>query len=466
MKQIRTYMGYTYPLDPARIFSIADMDLSYALASTPVQWDAEKQIAATVISEWKNPSDHAFRFRIRPGLKWSNGTPVTSEHLKKSFLRAFRVYPDDLRAVIKMIVKMTATDDSYLDIELNVPANKSNFLGKLTEPQYGLLYIKDDGNIDLNITTGAFFVSSESAEELTLKKNPHWIFSKDGIADEVLIRKPKGIYDHEKVLLNDTWPNMAQTFSVLPQEVMSRYKSEGYSIWTRPIDKAYLLAASRSLAHDDLLGLLQYIDKHLDRKWFLEGLSGFTHTDQLLPYGYQLHDSHYKPKHQELALPTVFKKRPVHVLCPGAFASAPQIQHIRAFLKKITGLEPNLEIIPGYQGGPRRTKGDYDFYMGSMGLADPDPEGFMSYYLEGDAPVIPPGKNKFVERLDKARQEKDEAKRLESLREILMEAKDRGYILPLFHMSTVGLARPEIDLTQVPDTDESLTLSRIRFKKK
>src|SRR5271154_6197313 len=89
-KQVRTYMPYTYPVDPARVFIIADMDFTYALTSNLVQWDSKKQIAGAVASEWKAIDDHTFRFLIRPGLKWSNGERVTSTQIKSSFERIFK----------------------------------------------------------------------------------------------------------------------------------------------------------------------------------------------------------------------------------------------------------------------------------------------------------------------------------------------------------------------------------------
>jgi MarR-like DNA-binding transcriptional regulator SgrR of sgrS sRNA len=463
-KQVRTYMPYTYPIDPARIFIIADMDFTYALTSNLVQWDSKKQLGGAVASEWKTLDDHTFRFLIRPGLKWSNAEKVTGTQIKASFERAFKAYPQDLRGVIQLVKAIQCPDLNHVDFILKLPVKDANLFGKIVEPQYGISYIKPDGTVDLSVTLGAFYVATESAKEVVLKKNPLWFDFNEKVADEIVIRNPPKNFDHQRILLTDSWANLAQTYSLLPNEVRKGYENAHFSTWHHPVDRVYLFAASKSLAANGLQGLLQYLDRKLNRKTLTEDLSGFSLADQVLPYGYQLHDENFSPYKGPVELPDEFKKRPVKVLCPGSLPTARHVQNIKAALTEALGIEPELQCIPLEQSGARRVKGDYDFYMGTFGLADPDPEGFVSYYFEGDAPIIPPGSDGFVKRFDTLRKEKDEKVRLKGMRDLLSDAKNKGYILPLFHVSGIGLARPEIDLSHVPTTDESVTYSKIRFK--
>jgi MarR-like DNA-binding transcriptional regulator SgrR of sgrS sRNA len=463
-KQVRTYMPYTYPIDPARVFIIADMDFTYALTSNLIQWDSKKQIAGAVASEWKAIDDHTFRFLIRPGLKWSNGERVTSTQIKSSFERIFKAYPEDLRAVIQLVKTIHCPDLNHVDFVLKAPVKDSNLFGKIVEPQYGISYIKSDGTVDLSITVGAFFASTATDKEVVLKRNPYWFEFSDKVAEEIIVRNPPKNFDHQRILLTDSWANLALTYSLLPNEVREAYEKENFSTWHHPVDRVYLFSASKSLAANHLQGLLQYLDRNLDRKTLSDDLSGYSFADQVLPVGYQLHDENFLPYRGTVELPEEFKRRPVKVLCPGSLPTARHVQNIRTALTKALGIEPELQCIPLEQSGPRRIKGDYDFYMGTFGLADPDPEGFMSYYFEGDAPIIPPGSDNFVKRFDALRKEKDEQIRLKKMRELLSDAKNKGYILPLFHVSGVGLARPEIDLSHVPTTDESITFSKVRFK--
>ena len=466
MNQIRTYISYSYPLDPGRIFTIGDMDFSYALASTLVQWDAKKQISGAVTSHWSNPDDHTYRFTIRSGLKWSNGESVTSMEIKSSFERAFKTYPDDLRSVIKLVKMINCIDSTTFDFVLTGPSKDAGLLAKLTEPQYGILKLKSNGQLNLSVTTGAFFVASDSPKAVTLKRSPYWFSYNNAVADEIAVKIPEPGYDHQRILLQDLWPNLAQTFSTLPKDADAKYKAEKFSIWTHSLDRLYLLSASKSLAENHRQALLQFLDKKLSRSSITQNLSGFTIADQVIPAGYPLHDPTYQPYQEFVDLPKEFKKRAVEILCPGSKLDAQQVQNVKSSLTEALGIEPHLQCIPLGEAGPRMAKGDYDLFMGSYGIADPDSEGLMSFYFEGDARAIPAAGNNFINRLDHARKEQNQTKRLNLMRTILSDAKNEGYILPLFHLSTVGIARPEIDLSQIPKTDESPTFSKIRFKKK
>jgi len=88
----------------------------------------------------------------------------------------------------------------------------------------------------------------------------------------------------------------------------------------------------------------------------------------------------------------------------------------------------------------------------------------MSFYFENDFRIIPELGEPYLKRLDAARKISDENKRVDAMRNILTDATYKGHIVPLFHLSTMGIARQEIDLSQVPLTDESVTLSKIRFR--
>jgi hypothetical protein len=130
------------------------------------------------------------------------------------------------------------------------------------------------------------------------------------------------------------------------------------------------------------------------------------------------------------------------------------------------GLEPQFKVTQLDKLGEHKKIGDYDIYLSALGLADPDPEGVMSYYFEGALPVIPQGSESFVAKLDAARRVTDKNKRLTLMRELITEATVKGHLLPLFHLSTVGIGRPGLDFSHVPKSDESVTLSKIRFTAK
>ena len=52
-KTIRTYMNFSDEIDPAKILSMADLELSIALATPLVVFDEQRQIAAGLAERWE-----------------------------------------------------------------------------------------------------------------------------------------------------------------------------------------------------------------------------------------------------------------------------------------------------------------------------------------------------------------------------------------------------------------------------
>ncbi|MGZ3808597.1 MAG: ABC transporter substrate-binding protein, partial [Bacteriovorax sp.] len=441
MKQVRTFMSYSFPLDPVRLISIPDMDLSYALGSTLVQWDKDKQLSAGIASSWDSTSQTIYAFKIRKGLKWSDNTFVTALDIKRSFERAFKDYPEDLRSLIHLIRSIEVPSNDTIEFHLKTKTKESDLLGKLTEPNYGVLKINKDGGIDLSVTTGAFFITKNTQNELILKKNQNWFLASDQMPDEVIIRKPTDAIDLQVVLLENEWPNLVETNSLLAKNLMERYQKNNFKIWTRPFDKIFLLQLSKTFVNNEGPELLKYLRKNLNRKNLIEGLSGLSLTEQVFPLGYQLFDERIPKAEQDIKIPVQFKKKPLEILlCPTRVNKKLQ-ENIKKVITDATGVEPHIKSTTLDKLGWHKQNGDYDIYVSTLGLADPDPEGIMSYYFEGATPPINSGHERFVEKLDASRKETDMVKRLNLMRSLMTEATVKGHLLPLFHLSTVGIGR-------------------------
>lgn len=464
MKEVRTFMPFNYPVDPAKIVIIPDMDLSYGLASTLVEWSATKQITAGLASRWEITGEKTYKFTLRDGAKWSDGSPITAQDVKRSFERSFREHAADLRSLLNIVARIEAPSERVLEFQLKMPAKDSNLLGKLTEPNYGVLNSRDGRTIDLAKTSGPFFLDTSSKDELALKRNSNWHRYSPEMAERVVIRRTPPRADSQSVLLKDSWPNLIETSSLISSETLKKYETNKFQVWKRPLDKVFLIELGKRARNDDGFRLLRSLGDNLDRNQITEGLSGFQRANQLFPVGYQLHNGSFEcqqtltPKTEEIV------RRKLDVLISPARVS-PQLQeNLRKALARATGEEPNFIVLALQEAFKRKETGDFDLYIGTYGLADPDPEGVMSFYLEGDHPVIPSGRENYVAKLDAARKESDLKKRLSMMRSILTDAQCNGNILPLFHLSTVGIGREELDFSAIPTSDESVTLSKIRFK--
>lgn len=465
MNEVRTYMSFTYPVDPARIQTIPDMDVSYALASTLVEWNPDKQIAAGLADKWQVVGTNVYRLTLRKDARWSDGSKLTCQDVKHSLERGLKVHPDDLRSLSAMLDSIECRSEQEIDFKLKVPAHDSGLLGKLTEPNFGVLKIAADNSVNAKVTTGAFFVAPESNKsELVLLQNANWFRFDSKAPQRVTIRRTPAGVDSQSVLLKDSWPNLTETSSLINEEILNRYQAERFQIWRRPLDKFFHVELGKRVAGTSGPALIKFLKAKINMKDLTAGLSGFTATEQVFPQGYQLFNSKFScPTPTDAKLPSEFSDRPIEVLLSAARVPETLKENIRRTLKSATGKEPRFISASLDELRALKVRGEYDVYFSTVGLADPDPEGAMSFYLEGDASMIPQAGNSFLKRLDEARKEKDTQRRLGLMRSILADAVCDGYVLPIFHLSTIGIAKPELDLSNVPTSDESVTLSKIRF---
>ena len=439
------------------------MDLSYALAGTLVRWNTNKQITAGLASRWEITNPKTYKFTLPEGAKWSNGSPITAQEVKRSSERSLRTYPEDLRSLANILDHIETPSERVFEFHLKITAADSNLLGKLTEPNFGVLMTKDGGAISLAVSSGPFYLDSATNDELVLKKNLHWNMVSSEMADRVVIRRTPSGAESQSVLLNDPWPNLIETSSLIPGDILQKYEGNRYQVWKRPIDKVFLIELGKSVRNEEGFKLLRSLGDNLDRQLLTAGLSGFRPT-QVFPHGYQL----YNPSLQCHRTPAQKSKdkvsRKLNVLIAQSRLSAQLQENLRKALLGATGADPNFIILPLQEAFKRRRTGDFDIYVGTYGLADPDPEGIMSFYFEGDSPVIASGTDNSVAKLDSARKEPDERKRLTLMQAIVGDALCKGHVLPLFHLSTVGIGREELDFGSIPTSEESVTLSKIRFK--
>lgn len=463
--QIRTYMAFSQPIDPARILTIPDMDLSYALGSTLVRWDDHKQITPGIAQRWEMISDKTYRFTLRNGLKWSNGDFVKSIEVKQSIERGLKTYPDDHRSLANLIDRIECPDETHVDIVTKTPAKNSGLLGKLTEPNYSLLKVKGEGQIDLKTSSGPFALKSLSENEVVLVENIHWFKFTPDMAKEVIIRQPPSGFDTQKGLLTESWANMIETSSLIDADTQRTYEKSGFQVWKRPIDKVFLVRLSPKLETAEGFQLLRFLRDQMDKKIILNGLSGISPGEQVFPVSFHLHDPDFAIKTKEKLPPNSLGKKSLEVIYTPSRVPQNLVENFKKAITSAYGVAPKMIPIGLKEYFTRREKSDFDLHLGTMGLADPDAEGIMSFYLENNPPVIPKGDGKFLVRLDEARKEKDLNKRVKIFRGIITDATLSGYILPVFHLSTVGIGKPELDFSQVSQSDESVTLSKVRFRK-
>lgn len=470
-KTIKTYMSFGVPVDPANVKTLVDLDLSYALAATLVDWTDSRTLkqglARAVDGASGDKQEKIISFQLRPEAKWSDGSKISADQVVRSFNRAKKLHGEDLKSLFEMVETIEAKGESTIEFKLNRPVAKSQIHHKLTEPMYGVVYLKADGQADLTKSSGPFGLSSESKEELTLVANPHWFGRETGMADKIVIRQPKtkATMDQDD-FAGDSWPNIVASTSLMPKEISSRYEKEHFSIWNRNLDRVFFLSPGPKLASMEGRSFFQTLNQKLDRDLLTKGLSGFRLNQQFFPPGYAIYDSEFNLAPKKAEVPSQLTKQPLEFLGAEGRLSAVLQANISHAVKQLTGHAPKFNLVPLAKFNEARAEGKYDILVASLPVNDPNVEGAVSFYFGMTPPLIPnsgEGSGDFKKRTTEARSQ-EETKRNAEYRRVFTQAVNDGCLLPLFHFSSIVIARDGIDLSRVPTSDETVAFSKVRFK--
>jgi len=464
---IKTYLSFAYPVDPANVKTLVDLDISYALSTALVDWNDSRNLSAGLAEQVESSNPKELLLRLRPEAKWSDGSSVTAKQVIRSIDHAKKLHDEAMNGLFEMITSIEAKDDRTLVFKLNRPVGQSQILHKLTEPVYGVVFINENGTMDLAKTTGPFSLKSGSPQELIMTVNPHWYAYHAAMAKEVIVRQPsRGAKAEEEGFASDPWPNLTTASSLMSETSETNFKKQHYSIWNRNLDRLFFFSPSERLRTNTGRSLVQVIRAKLDRTLLLKGLGGYRLSEQFFPPGYVIFDPEFKNTSSTPELPAAFKKKPLQLLAAEGRVGKALQDNITAAVKGITGIAPQFTIVPLNKIAEALTAGQYDIAVLTVAVNDPNVEGPVSFLFGMNPPLIANGINEqgnFKARVIKARSQ-DEKVRNAAYRNIFTEATNEGCVLPLFHFSSIAIAREGIDLSKVPTTDETVAFAKIRFK--
>lgn len=466
-KAIHTYMAFGLPLDPANVRTLVDLDLSYALSSTLTEWSDSRELVAGLAKSWKLTGKNEMQFSLKDDLKWSDGSNVTASQVVKSLERAKRVHGDSLKSLFDQIIGISSAENGTVKFTLNVDAAASGILTKLTEPMYGLVFVKDDGEIDLSKTVGPFVLSKATNDKLELAQNKNWFRFHASMANSVVIRRPPVGDEVQDAFLKDEWVNIMTSSSLVEKTVNEIFEKRKYAVWNRSLDKIFFLSPGARLTNEEGRQLFRFLNKELDRSILTSGLSGFNLTQQFFPAGYVLFDPEFKKGALEATLPKVFQNRPIKILGVASRLNSRLKENLKTAIKKAVGVEPEFNIVQLSDFEKARAEKDYDFLAGALPVNDPNVEGAMGFFFGLTPPIIPDAGARelvFSERVAKAKLLPSQSERNGEYRKVFSEATVQGSIVPLFHYSTVVIAKAGMDLSAVPMSDETVAFSKVRFK--
>lgn len=465
-KTIKTYMPFGLPIDPAYVKTLVDLDISYALGTTLVDWTPSRELMSGLAESWEFIGDKDVSFKLSAKAKWSDGSQVTADDVIKSLNRAKKDHEQALASLFSIVETMEAKDSKIVIFKLKAASTQNTLVRKLTEPMYGVFAIKN-GKLSFEKSSGPFQLKNSSENEISLDVNKHWISYQPKMADAMIIRKSAKGSEVQDALLKDTWANLFTASSLMPEAVSEKFKKASFKIWNRNVDRIFFFSPSPKLHNEEGREFFRFLNENLNRTLLVKKLSGHIEANQFFPQGYVLFDPEFSIKKKNTKLPEAFKKRPLVVLGAESRLDDTLKENIAVSIKSLTGVNPKFKLVSLNEFEKERAAGEYDFLAGSLPVNDPNIEGAMGFYFGLTPSIIPDGgtdKTNFKKQIDHAKTLSEQSERSFIYRKVFTEATQLGCVLPLFHYATVVIAKDGLDLSKVPTTDETVSFSKVRFQ--
>ena len=162
-------------LDNAQIHSASQYIILSHLLRSLIRLDSSGQIQGDLAQSWTvRDNFQTFIFHIRPKTYFSNGHPITAEHVAKNLERQMRL--NTATHFDFSSVKKVSVNHEELTIALKAP--NPYFITETNHPEFGVLYSNpsqanpDQFDLKFSITSGPYVVSEVGDKNILLSKNP------------------------------------------------------------------------------------------------------------------------------------------------------------------------------------------------------------------------------------------------------------------------------------------------------
>ena len=175
-------------LEPATRHIVEETEVLSTVFETLLTTDADGQLVPALSDEWSlGDGGRSASLRLRQGIRFSDGSPLTAAVAKASLERAIRVRPDGIPAALAAIrgavahrkneaadvAGIRAVSDERLEFEFVEPL--PIFPALLPDVLTAIVKVLPGGDGgEAAIGTGPFVVARRTADRLVLERNPHY----------------------------------------------------------------------------------------------------------------------------------------------------------------------------------------------------------------------------------------------------------------------------------------------------
>jgi len=226
-------------------------------------------------TSWEQTSPTVWRFHLRQGVKWQDGSPFTADDVVFSLQRILAP-SSSMRAPLSVVKEARKIDDLTVDFETNAPdpifpQEQTNLLimSKAWCEAHGSTvpaFIGKDDNYALHnaMGTGPYrLVSREPDRKTVVERNPTWWDKPVGNADRVEFNVISSAATRVAALLSG---EVDMIYSVPPQDIARIKQTDGLKILQTPELRTIFLGTNQSrdeLPSSDVKGKNPFKDKRV-----------------------------------------------------------------------------------------------------------------------------------------------------------------------------------------------------------
>lgn len=443
-------------LDPHQGKETVAVQVTDQIFDTLTVVDAETgELEPQLAESWEQTSDTSYRFKIRQGVKFHDGSDLTAEDVKFSLDRA--IASAAVSYIVDFIDTVTVVDEYTVDITLDAPYAPA--LRNLSVPfaaivPKAVVEADEDGFIQHPIGSGPYkFVEWKQGDSCTLERfDDYW----DGAAPtKTLIMKVIPEAAQRTIALETGEIDLA--YDLLPNDLEKVKSNADLTLYEAPSLTCYYISMNMNKAPFDNPKVREAINYAIDRQLIIDTIacgSGEAADAIIAPavFGYSSPGAYeYNPeKAKELLAEAGY---------PNGFSTSLWVndnqtrievcQAVQAMLLDV-GIDCSVEVLEFATFISRSTNGEHD--MGYFGWVTSTTDADYTYYsLEHSTQQGAAGNRSFLNDpevdalIETGRTSTDEEVRKNAYAELAVKLKEIGNNAPIYYSTITAGSSAKVE---------------------
>ncbi|MEC9322299.1 MAG: ABC transporter substrate-binding protein [Actinomycetota bacterium] len=450
---IAAIAGEPDQLDPHKTSAYFSFEVLENVFDTLVEPDENLQMRPALAESWEVSDDElTWTFRLRPGVTFHDGSPLTSEDVAFSYNR---IIDEELTNVDKFsaVTAVEAPDPATVVIRVDRPVpnmltNLGGFKGMAIVSRRNV----ESGEIATHpVGTGPFaFANQRSGDSITLVANPdYW----DGAPDISGVRF-RFISEPSTALSALQAGEIDWTDSVPPQRVQQLRNDESLTLAVEPSNDYWYLALNEAREPWNDVRVRQAIAYAIDRDAIVQATSyGTAAKNQLaIPEGnpwyvpYDRYGEGGLDKARELLDEAGVSPGNLDMLVTTDYPETVTAAQIVADNLAPLGITVNIRTVDFATWLDEQNKGNFDMLMmGWLGNIDPDDFYYAQHHTDGTSNAQKFSDPEVDRLLDAGRVETDRQARFDDYRRAATMIADQVSYIFLYNPSVIQAWNPALE---------------------